>query len=94
MTREEYEKLIKEAYKRHSDAVIKIKRKYALSNNKYKIGDKIRDRSDFIEISEIKISMHSDPSECVYYGYLLKKDGTRMKSGKMSNIYQSHILEE
>lgn len=91
MTREEYENLINEEHKRHANEVIAIRRKFALDNNPYKIGDKIRDCCEFIEISKITISVFADPPNCVYHGYLLRKDGTKMKYGRMSRICQSDI---
>lgn len=67
---------------------------YATKNNPYKVGDKIQDHWQYIQIQSIHyggLNGSNGLPVCVYKGIRLKKDGTPFKSGENSNMYQSNI---
>lgn len=70
-----------------------IMREYAISNNKIKIGDVIReDTGDVLKVEKIVVQLSYDKPYCVYKGYLLNKDGS-IKKKKGSDIIHSSIIQ-
>lgn len=71
---------------------------YAVSNNPYKTGDIVTDKhgtSILIEKADVRISSNTNDGHgvptCVYYGPVLKKDGTPRKDGKYEEIWQTNV---
>lgn len=93
MTKEEYRD-IKEAYRKNYErAISDLNKEYALANNPYAIGDKIRDHYQYIQIEKVNPYMPSfgELPCCTYHGPRLRKDGTPMKSGEYGVVYQNDI---
>jgi len=93
MTKKEYQSQIKTINTEANEKKKEVMREYAMSNNPYNIGDIVKDHQQTIKVDDIKIQISSETSmpQCVYYGILLKKDGTPYKSGKKEYVYQSNI---
>ncbi len=92
ITKEEYKKQLAELEARHKKERHAVISAFALSQNTHNIGDIIKDHTDTIKIDKIlpSLTLGGYP-ECVYYGPLLKKDGTPKKNGNRGSIYQSCI---
>lgn len=91
MTKAEYESELKTLNREHEDSKNKLIKEYALSNNPYKIGDIITDHYQRIKIEKIRAISYFSEIGCRYYGVNLKEDGTPVKSGSKTWIYQSNI---
>ncbi len=94
MEKVEYEEKKKELLERHKKEVDSLFRECALANNPYKKGDIITDHVESISIEKISIYIgsYTEMPSCVYYGPLVKKDGTPFKNGKKAQIFQSNII--
>ena len=91
MTLEEMQKGINELhniYQREKKALYK---KYALSNNPYKIGDIITDHIGTLRIVEIGVYVSEEKPQCMYHGIQLNKDGKVSKKQDHTTIYQSNL---
>jgi len=67
--------------------------KYAVSNNPHRIGDVVADNIVTIRIESMSATFDfcEFVPEMLYFGPILKKDGTERKDGKRGSVYQSHI---
>ena len=73
-----------------------IRKKFALSNKKYKIGDILKCDLGIIKVSKITIAgvFNSEKAECVYHGEKLKKSNMEpYKNGDRESFYQSRVEE-
>jgi len=91
MTKEEYNKKILDLEIELKEQKRKLGREYAFSNNKYSIGDIIKDHKATIRIEKIQWTNSLSGPECVYWGTILKKDLTPRKDGKTDSIFQGNI---
>lgn len=73
--------------KAKADQVAAI-RDYCLSNNPYKVGDIFEDSTGKIVIEKINIYCSKDNPCCVYYGLMLKRDGSPTKKMERRDAYQ------
>jgi hypothetical protein len=94
MTKEEY--LLQE--KEIDQNANKLKRdlnvRYAMEQNRYKIGDQVEDHMGIIIVDKIQVSNGSLDSMpcCVYSGLILKKNGEPRKDRSRRNIYYSNFI--
>lgn len=95
MTKEEFTKKLEKLEKKHTHEQIELFIQYARSNQKYQNGNVITDHAKTIKIDDIKFQgpRFDCLPQAVYYGYVLKKDGTRRKDKKRDCIYQSNIID-
>lgn len=95
MTLEEYNQKIKELKEETILKESKINMEYAFSNNPYKVDDIIEDHIGKIKVEKIKYTsgsnMFNSFPECVYYGTVLKKDGTPTKKQEIRQVWQSNL---
>ena len=70
-----------------------ISKKYALSNNPIKIGDKVTDHIGTIKVEGIGVFMEPVPS-CIYRGVCYTKAGKPVKSNEKRNVYQDNIFTQ
>ncbi len=71
-----------------------IRKKFALSNQKYKIGDILKCDLGVIKVDKITIAgiFNSEKAECVYSGKKLKKSDLKPhKNGDRESFYQSRV---
>lgn len=92
MTSKQYFDALKALEVKYTEDKKTLIKKYALANNKYKVGDIFKDHIGHIKI--VKIQQHLaravETPECAYYGIELKKDLTPKKSGAYRWAYQSN----
>lgn len=95
MTREEFERELKTLEEKHTNEKRELFIRCAKSNQKYKTGDVITDHAKTIQVDHIRYqgSRFGCLPQAVYYGYVLKKDGTKRKDEKRDCIYQSNIIK-
>jgi hypothetical protein len=96
MTKQEYLNQLEDLNKAHSLKVSKLKKEFALSNQKYKKGDIVKDCIKIIRITKVKYGTKfgTDICECIYTGEELTKKLQPKKSGAIGNIYQSCVEEQ
>ena len=92
MNEYEFNTEIKKLQKKHIKEIRELYKKYAFSNNPYKIDDVISDHIGSIKIEEISVCIINGIPSCVYYGVELKKDGTPKKGQKYRTVYQVNII--
>lgn len=94
MTQEEYHTHLISIEREYNNKILLLKRKYAMSNNPYKVGDIIQDNVGKLRIDRIGFTSNSftEPS-CVYYGVYINEDGTPCKRQINRPILQSNILK-
>lgn len=63
-------------------------KKYCLSNNPYKVGDIFEDSTGKIVVEKIKIYYTTKDPCCVYYGLMVKRDGSPTKKMEHRDAYQ------
>ena len=68
-----------------------LQRKYALSNNTFKIGDIVTDHIGSVRVEKILFYYDQVPS-CVYVGIQITKKGKPVKSGEKRNAYQINLV--
>lgn len=73
--------------KAKADQVVAI-RDYCLLNNPYKVGDIFEDSTGKIVIEKINTYCSKDNPCCVYYGLMLKRDGSLTKKMERRDAYQ------
>jgi len=93
MTKQEYDLEIKKIEQEAKTKKDVLTRNYVYSNNPYLTGDVISDHSITIKIESTKWSYNIGDPCVVYYGPVLKKDGTPRKDGAKDSIYQSSIIK-
>ena len=98
MNKQEFEDAIARIEAEAESNKIQLSQEYAFSNNSVKIGDKIKDHYQYIEVHQIKCAVYNGYSsranpQCVYIGKLLKKNGEPRKDGAIGRIFQ-HNLEQ
>ena len=95
MNLEEYQEEVARLDHEYKEAKGRLKREYALTNNPVRIGTIAEDDcGNKVMVKRISIAYThwgEVPSECVYHGELLKKDGTPRKDGKADCVYQSRL---
>jgi hypothetical protein len=93
MTREEYDVEYKALQQRFNDEVKKLKIRYAKENQKFHIGDIIRDGTSDLRVIVIEkavISLNYDGMpEYMYTGHRILKNGTLSKRDTEIAIYES-----
>ncbi len=96
MIKEEFTRLKDKLKDQHSQEIRDLDMSFALSNNPYKEGDIITSHLVSIKIEKILLQegYGGHLPECIYYGPLVKKDGTPFKNGKTDHIYQSNIIKK
>lgn len=77
----------------YNNSILRLKREYAISNNKVKVGDIVIDHCKTVLVEKIKIDHYNDIPTCVYYGELLKKDKTPRKRPEEARVHQTNIKE-
>lgn len=96
MTKEDYKQLINDLMDQKQHAMSEydkkmnlVRKEYAVSNRKHNTGDVITHDGQSIIVDKITWScglfQNKDPF-CIYFGRLLKKDGTLRKDGKTGYI--------
>lgn len=90
MTIQELNEQIAYVRKEAEQAVDTLRKRYAIANNEYKIGDIISDQFVTIRIEDLKYSRNAVPC-MVYYGTRINKDGSDNKKGDKEHIYQSNV---
>jgi hypothetical protein len=84
-------RLIEQEKKESNKRIMQIQKKYAFSNNPFKIGDILQDHYQIIEVSEIKFTITIMRPECVYKGIKLTKKLKPLKNGEKTTMYQSNV---
>jgi hypothetical protein len=90
-----YDEELNQMQLRHANERLKLVEKYALKQNPYKIGDKIRDRLFSIVITSVRTApgfLCSDEPTCYYIGIKLNKDLTPNKRGATHIIWQEDSI--
>jgi len=95
MTEVEYEQELEALNAEHKRKCNNLMATFALSNNTVMKGDKFTDHIGTIIVEDIKInvSRYELPS-CIYFGLVLKKDGTPKKDGEKRWAYQTNKLKD
>jgi hypothetical protein len=95
-TAEEYRQKMNDINIRVSREQKEVGRQYAFSNNPHSIGDVVTDHIGSIKVEEIKWTIDHGTllPTCVYYGVVLKKDGTPTKKGDRRPVWQSNLILE
>ena len=93
MTKDEYQERLNAIEKKYRQENSILKREYALSNSKVKIGDIVQDHIGSIQVESIAITKSSfDPyPECVYHGPCITKQGKLFKNNEKRYAYQSNL---
>jgi hypothetical protein len=91
--KENFEKEIKQLEEEFELRKRKIISLYASENNPHKLGDIIADgfRTILIDKIQFRLGYSSNFPQCVYYGFVLKKDKTPRKDKSRDSIYQCNI---
>lgn len=94
MTKQEYDEQLKTLnllFESKKNELIKM---FCNANNPYKVGDVFTDNISSILIEKIKYDPGFDTYPCcVYYGTVLKKDGTPKKSQEKRSAWQSNDIK-
>jgi hypothetical protein len=94
MTKEQYEDNLKKINLLFESKKKELIKAFCDSNNPYKIGDVFTDHISSIIIEKIKYdSGFGAYPACVYFGTVLKKDGTPKKSQEKRNAWQSNDIK-
>jgi hypothetical protein len=98
MTKEELKKEVNEIDLKCEEEKREVRKKYALANNVVKIGDIVKDHSKLLKVESIKVHVSLDNPCCIYWGYVLNKDGWTYKKKKGASkikdaIYQCNMTE-
>lgn len=93
MTLEEYLLEVKAIEQEKFEALQELVKLYIQSNNPHGKGDIVSDHSNTIIIEKIMYYIGNNPC-AVYYGTVLKKDGTHIKDGKKAKVYQSNLVKK
>ena len=93
MTHEEYKLRKKKLEEQYNVDLRWLNREYALSNNKYQVGDIVTDHIGSIKVESISIedSFGTGIPTCVYTGLELKKDLTPTKKLSKRQVWESNI---
>lgn len=98
ITNEDYDLCLKEINEHFEKEKSKLAKRFAYSNNPYKVGDIITDNVGSIKIELIQYTKGGNfirkYPECVFTGVELKKDLTPTKKGEKRTIYQSSIIKK
>lgn len=95
MTKEEYDKRIREAEDEYEKKKRNIVVEFALSNNPYKVGDILKDGAKIIRVEKIKVSRFTcDYPYCIYDGVLLTKKLKPYKNGDTGSISQVYAIKK
>lgn len=96
MTITQYNEKLKTITEEFNKAKLIILKDFALSNNPHKIDDKITDHIGSIIIEKIQVTntfYENRPSECVYIGPELKKDGSVKKKKNSEEIIKRYVWQ-
>lgn len=94
MNIEELKELEKKAHEDYEHVMQKIACDFALSNQKFKVGDIVDNNIDRILIDKVKVSGWSfdSPPCCVYYGQCYTKGNKPFKNGSRAGVRETEKL--
>ena len=98
MTKEELKRELNEIDLKCKEEKREVLRKYALANNVVKIGDIVKDQNILLKVESIKVHLSYINPCCIYWGYVLNKDGWTYKEKKGASkikdaVYQFNMTE-
>lgn len=92
MNKEQYKLELEVLKKKYEKAKNDLAKKYALSNNPYKIGDIVTDHYHSVKIEKIGVYIGiSQVPECVFYGKDVNSKGIELKRQTGNPVHQSNI---
>ena len=94
MTQEEFKIEVRKINEQRDKRLKEVREIYAFSNNKIAVGDIFKDHIGCIKVEKIQMTMaaaNGIPS-CTYYGHILKKDLTPIKSGDKRYAWQINAV--
>lgn len=95
MTKEEYDKRMREAAIEYEEKKKNTAVEFALSNNPYKVGDILNDGAKIIRVDKIRVSRFlGNYPYCIYDGVLLTKKLVPYKNGGVDCILQNNVIEK
>lgn len=94
MKLDELKKLEKQMEERHKKELSQLAIDFALSNQKFKIGQVVDSGVNKIKIDKVKVSGWSfgAPPCCVYYGVCYTKSNRPFKNGERAGVRESENL--
>lgn len=93
MTKEEFNKRLKELKAEFDQKRNALSIEYAVRNNVIAIGDTIRDHISKGVVLKVQVTQSYDYPEMKYLCQILKKDGTPRKDGEQRWMFQSNVKE-
>lgn len=95
MELKEYNEKLKEITSEAEKKKLNLMKEFALSNNPYKIGDKITDHAGTIIVEKMHVGFAtlSGVPGMVYFGIELNKDGKSNKRGNKRSAYQCNLIK-
>jgi len=94
MTQEEFKIEVRKIYEQRDKRLKEVREIYAFSNNKISVGDIFKDHMGYIKVEKIQMTIGSANGipYCTYYGTILKKDLSPIKSGDKRYAWQINAV--